>query len=147
MKVLFDTSIVLDALQGRKPWKNDAEYLVMAVAQERIEGFLTTKQLCDIWYLGRQIHKNEENASRKAQEYVSKLCQIFKVIDIVEQDIVNALSYNCADFEDAVIMAAAERTGMERIVTRNIKDYPSTFSSYLIKNLQDMRVEIEELIK
>lgn len=142
MKILFDTNIILDALQGREPWREDAEKLFMAVANEKIEGFVTAKELCDIWYLAKNIHKGEDNAYRKAQKYVSDLCKIFYVLDTTADDINRALSLEYKDFEDAVMLSTAERMGIEGIVTRNIKDFPLPFSSYslwtpeeLVKNI------------
>ena len=125
MKVLFDTNVILDALQGREPWRENAEKLIMAVAGEKIEGYVTTKELCDIWYLAKQIHRNEENANKKAQLYISKLCKLFYILDTTSVDIENALSLEQNDFEDMVMYETAVRSGMDVLVSRNIKDFSS----------------------
>ena len=143
MKVLFDTNIIIDALMGREPWKADAEKLILSVAEEKIEGYVTSKQLCDIWFLACRIHKGEEDSGRKAQQYISKLCEVFLILDVNESDIKNALSYDLKDFEDAVVMAVADRTGMDFVVTRNIKDYPDPLSVSKLRSPEEMIKEFE----
>ncbi|MCR5105141.1 MAG: PIN domain-containing protein [Eubacterium sp.] len=138
MKILFDTNIIIDVLQDRKPWNEDSKKLFLAVADEKIDGYVTAKELCDIWYLAKQIHKGEENAQRMAQNYISKLSHLFNILDISSEDIITAMSYEHGDFEDAVMMATAERTNMDCIVTRNIKDYAVPFASFSLKSPEEL---------
>lgn len=123
MKILVDTNIIIDALQGRKPWCHDAQSLIMLIAQEKINGYVTAKELTDIWYLAKQIHKNEENGQKKAKGYIEKLCKLFTILDTTGYDIENALAYDDKDFEDSVMISTAIRCGMDGIITRNTKDY------------------------
>ena len=44
-------------------------------------------------------------------------------MDTTALDIRNAISADVSDFEDAVMIETAVRSGMDCIVTRNIKDY------------------------
>lgn len=124
MKVLFDTNVILDALQKREPWADDAEKLFLLVASDKIEGFVTAKQLCDIWYLASQIYKSEENSHKKAQKHISDLIKVFNVLDVTGSDIEEAIAMELSDYEDAVMSASAVRNHLDAIVTRNTKDFP-----------------------
>ena len=141
MRVLIDTNVILDALQGREPWREDAEKLILAVANEKVEGYVTAKELCDIWYLAKNIHKGEENAQKKAQKYVSDLCKLFFVLDTTAEDINSAFVLDYRDFEDAVMISTAQREKLDGVVTRNIKDFPFRFCTLwapdeLVKELE-----------
>ena len=127
MNVFFDTNVILDALQNRIPWGEDSKKLIMAVADEKINGFVTAKELCDIWYLANQIHKGEDNAHKTSQLYISRLTKLFGVLDTSADDIETALSYGYNDYEDAVMIATAERYRMDMLVTRNIRDYNDNY--------------------
>lgn len=54
---------------------------------------------------------------------LSKLYELFYILDITSEDCVNALSNSIKDYEDAVISCCVYRNQMQYIVTRNIKDY------------------------
>lgn len=124
-KILLDTNVVLDALQKREPWNKDAESIILKVAGDKVDGYLTTKQLCDIWYLSKSIYSGEENTHKKCQKIISNLCKIFKILDLVSDDITEALAMERNDFEDAVMISIAMRYGLDGIVTRNVRDYIS----------------------
>ena len=51
MNVLVDTCIVIDYLQMRAPFYDNARNLVMAVAGNQINGYITAKSVTDIYYL------------------------------------------------------------------------------------------------
>ena len=48
---------------------------------------------------------------------------LFRLTDTYAEDCINALHSKMTDYEDAVMDETAVRTGMDYIVTRNIKDY------------------------
>ena len=48
MKALLDTCVVLDALQEREPFREDAQAIVLAAANRTFDGFLTAKSVTDI---------------------------------------------------------------------------------------------------
>lgn len=136
MKVLFDTNVIMDVLQSREPWFKDAERLILAVANNKIEGFVTAKDLCDIWYLATKMQSGD-NSQRKAQEYISRLCKLFIVLDTTSTDIEGALAADITDFEDAVMIETAKREGMDAIVTRDIK-YTNTKDRIKVYSASDL---------
>ena len=59
MTVLFDTCIVIDVLQKRTPFCDQAMRLLEAVSDRKINGVLTAKSITDIYYLMRKNLHNE----------------------------------------------------------------------------------------
>lgn len=119
MRALLDTCIIVDALQHRVPFANDAQTIFLLSANCRFEGFLTANSITDIYYLThRQTHNDKETRT-----ILTKLFTLFQLMDTTATDLRNALFSETSDYEDAVMIATAVRSDMDCIVTRNIKDY------------------------
>lgn len=119
MRVLIDTCVIIDALQSREPFKDDAEKIFILAANKRFDGFITAKSVTDIYYLvHRSVHSDKET-----RRILSNLFVIFEPTDSAGLDCLKAISSEISDYEDAVMSETALRTGMDFIVTRNIKDY------------------------
>lgn len=125
MKVLLDTNVVVDVLQRREPWFEDGRAIFLAVANQRIAGYITAKQAADIHFFARRQFRGEENVDQKARAVVSKLYALFGLIDTLGVDCQNALALPGNDYEDAILIASAVRAGVDCIVTRN----PSHFKA------------------
>ena len=119
MRALIDTCIVIDALQSRKPFCEEAQEIFLAIANKQFTGFLTAKSVTDIYYLThRHTHSDKET-----RIVLSKLFSLFELLDTAGMDCRKAISSDVSDYEDAVMVEAALRASMDCIVTRNIKDY------------------------
>lgn len=67
MKVLIDTCVVIDLLQKREPFFDDAHMTFLAAANHQFEGAISAKSVTDIYYLmHRFLH--DDSKSRKALE-------------------------------------------------------------------------------
>ena len=119
MIVLLDTCIIIDVLQDRQPFSEDAKKIFLAVANKQIEGCITAKSVADIYYL---IHK-ATHSNEKSREILSKLFSLFSLLDTTGYDCKNALFSSIADYEDAIMVETARNADIDYIVTRNIKDY------------------------
>ena len=119
MKALMDTCIIIDALQNRQPFCKDAQKIFLLCANDEFEGFLTAKAITDIYYLTHRYLHND----KATREIIVKLCKLFSIVDTSSLDIINALSSEVSDFEDAVMIESALRYGTDCIVTKNVKDY------------------------
>jgi predicted nucleic acid-binding protein len=119
MKTVYDTCIIIDALQNRVPFYPLAQQLILAAAENRIDAVLTAKALMDIHYLMRKFLHSEEAARAE----IAKLIELFEIESTTEEDCKEALRSGMSDFEDAAMAAAAGRIGADFIVTRNVKDY------------------------
>ncbi len=126
MKILFDTNVLVDVLQQRQPWFAKASELVMAVAEEKITGCLTAKQITDLYYFSRRQFSDQPDAELKARAIIEKLLSLFELIDTQASDCLNALAINNGDYEDAVLISAARRTAVDYLVTRNQKHFQSS---------------------
>ena len=101
-----------------------------------MQGFLTAKPFTDIYYLThRKTHDKVET-----HKIISALLVVFDLLDTTAFDCRKVLHTEVGDYEDAVMMETASRSGMDCIVTRNVRDYkhspvpiytPSTFLELL----------------
>ena len=122
MKILLATCIVIDFLQGREPFAEDAYQIFRLLATEIFSAYITAKSTTDIYYLTRRCTHSDEEAKDK----LNRLLGVLKVADTLSEDIFNALISEAKDFEDAVMMETALRIKADGIVTRNTKDYKNS---------------------
>ena len=119
MNVLIDTCVIIDALQSREPFNEDAEAIFLSVANRRCVGFIAANSVTDIHYLmHRVLHGREET-----KKVLGILFSLFEILDTCWIDCRKALTSDITDYEDAVMVETAARTGIDCIVTRNLKDY------------------------
>ena len=119
MRTVIDTCVIVDALQSREPFCKEAHSIFLLCANRQFEGFLTAKAITDIYYLThRQTHSD-----KATRDVLTKLCALFVLLDTTALDIRKAISAEISDFEDAVMVETAVRSGADCIVTRNTKDY------------------------
>ncbi len=119
MRALIDTCIIIDALQAREPFSADAQQIFLLAANRQFDAFITAKSSTDIYYL---THRHTHN-DKETRSVLHRLFLIFDLLDTEGMDCKHALSSSVSDYEDAVMIATASRSGMDYIVTRNIKDY------------------------
>lgn len=119
MRALIDTCVVLDYLQNREPFFDDALNMAIAAANGEFEGYISASSCTDLYYI---IHRSTRS-DITTRSILSKLTELFAVTDTCAEDCILALHSKVSDYEDAVMCETAARAGMECIVTRNIKDY------------------------
>lgn len=119
MNILFDTCVLIDALQDRKPFNIYSKELVLLCANREINGFVTAKSLADIYYLSHKLtHSNSDS-----RDIIEMLFKLFNILPTTNDDLYRAISSPLSDFEDAVMVETAKREKMNCIVTHNEKDY------------------------
>lgn len=119
MRAVIDTCVIVDALQSRAPFCKDAQSIFLLCANRQFEGFLTAKAITDIYYLTHQ----QTHSGKATRDILTKLCALFGLLDTAALDIRKAISAEIPDFEDAVMVETAVRSGADCIVTRNTRDY------------------------
>lgn len=119
MKILIDTNIVIDALASREPWNESAEKIFLMAANNIIDMYITASAATDIYYLIRKYLHNTETA----RQIMGKLYSLVGILEVKEENLVEALASPITDYEDAVVEQVARRSDMECIITRNKKDY------------------------
>ena len=122
MIVLIDTCVILDALQKREPFWEDAAKIFLAAANEKYQGIITAKALTDIYYLTHRYTHEQ----KKTRDILLQLLELFFVEDTLAEDCKRAFFSETSDYEDAVMIETAKRIKADVIVTRNLRDYKET---------------------
>jgi len=119
MRVLFDTCVIVDALQNREPFYKHAQELILLAANNTVIGCITAKSVTDIYYLSHHY----THSDKTSRELLNKIFAIFEVLDTDGIDCKKAIPSPVSDYEDAVMIETAVRTETDCIVTRNQADY------------------------
>ncbi len=123
MRIIPDTDVLLDVLQNRMPRAKDAIVIFRAVAGNKIEGCITAKQAADLYFFARKMFRGEEHADAKALQVISGRMGLFEAVGTLGIDCQNALGTGSADYEDAVLIAAAVRENIDCIIIRNMDHF------------------------
>ncbi len=118
MKVLFDTNVVLDVLLDRQPFSDDAAQLMSMVESSEMQGFLCATTVTTMHYL-----MAKSLGAKSAIKHIRLLLSLFEIAPVNRAVVENALDGGFSDYEDGVIVEAAQHAGVEYIVTRNIKGF------------------------
>ena len=119
MKVFFDSCILIDVFTNRDKSCECSIKCFELVAKGKIKGYLSSRQLTDIYYILKKHKLNDE----KSRNSISILMKLLRVCDISADDCSRALDSSISDFEDAILSETARRNHMDYIVTRNTKDF------------------------
>ncbi|GAB6887037.1 PIN domain-containing protein [Desulfothermus okinawensis JCM 13304] len=118
MRVLFDTNIILDVLLDREPFTEPAAMLMSKVERSELQGYISAITLTTIYYL---LSKNLGKS--KARRYIKLILSLFEIAPVTRIVLEDALNSEFADYEDGVVYQSAIHSGVEFIITRNVKDY------------------------
>lgn len=118
MKVLLDTNVVLDVLLARKPHVADSARVFRLVEEGRVTGMLCATTLATLDYLLTQSLGRAD-----ARPVLAHLMRLFEVAPVTRTVIEGALLSKMGDFEDAVLVQAAQQAGADAVITRNPKDF------------------------
>ena len=127
MIILLDTCVILDALQNRVPFAEDAQKIFLAAANKQIEACITAKSVADIYYLTHKL----THSDKLTREILAKLFTLFNLLDTTSKDCKDALFSSMTDYEDAIMVETAKNAAVDHVVTRNIKDYAKTSISVI----------------
>ncbi|XPM54783.2 MAG: type II toxin-antitoxin system VapC family toxin [Leptolyngbya sp. IPPAS B-1204] len=118
MRVLIDTNVVLDFLQEREPFVENAARLFERIDAGKIEGLIAATTITNIYYIVRRA------AGRAvAQDAVTQVLSDLNICAVDLEVLEQALALNFEDFEDAVQYACAVVHGVDAIVTRDVAGF------------------------
>lgn len=117
-KVLIDTNIALDMLQKREPFAIDALELFALAEEGKVKLYLSTDSLSTIFYIVKK-----SSGIKVAREAVSKILDFVSLGALDEKAVLQGMSFDFDDIEDAFIAAVAQKINAEAIVTRNLADF------------------------
>ena len=119
MVILIDTNVALDFLAMRQPYYNDARSVILACADEQLQGYIAFHSLPNIFYI---LRKGYSEADRR--EMLKKLCLVLKVTGASHEKVCEAIEDNeFSDFEDCLQDKCADEIFADYIVTRNVEDF------------------------
>lgn len=118
MKVLLDTNVVLDVLLKRQPYYFASSEIFIHSSKNNIQLFITSTIVTDLYYiLSKFLSK------KKAKEFLKNLLEIVDVCGVDRTIILEAMSSDFEDLEDAVQYFSSKLENIDVIVTRNKKDF------------------------
>ncbi len=133
--ILIDLNVLLDVVQQRQPHYRASAAVLEDVIHAKTPGTLPGHAITTLHYLiGRY------QSAAVADQAVDWLLRYFAVAPVGRAELLRARAFGWADFEDAVVAAAAESAGCEAIVTRNVRDFAGspvpavTPEEYLLQN-------------
>ena len=116
-KIFVDTNIVLDLLEKREGFFEEAQELFTLADQKKVKLFVSALTIANVHYL---LFKNLRMEARKA---ISKFKVLLEVLPIDDKILELSLVSDFSDFEDAIQYYSAIENGMDVIITRNKKDF------------------------
>ena len=118
MRVMLDTNVVLDVLQARAGFVDDAVAVFDMIERNAITGLLCATTITTLAYLaGKTVGKSQ------AVRQIRELLVLFEVAPVTRAVIDGALKSGVSDFEDAILAEAALLAGAGAIITRNLRDF------------------------
>ena len=114
MKIFVDLNIILDYLEDRAPFANEAENVI---GDKRNQLFVSAHMVTTAFYLMRGRGSEAQNAA------LDFIFDNFTVVPCDKQTLTSARTLGFADYEDAVAAAAAKRARCAYIITRNKRDF------------------------
>ena len=121
MRILFDTSVVLDVLLKREPFVADASALWAANDADEIVGYINATTLTNIFYVARR-----QASLELAHEAVRTCLDTFEICTVNRLVLERGQGMSGSDFEDNVQIASADFAGVEGIVTRDKSGFKET---------------------
>ena len=117
-RILLDTNVILDFLLKRELNYEHSQTVVKEIVNGNVQGYITASMVTDIFYILQKT-----NGKTFAFDSLVDLLIILDVLTVYRDDVYSVLYSGWDDFEDALQAQVAIRSGMDAIVTRNIKDY------------------------
>lgn len=118
MRVLVDTNVVLDFLQEREPFVEDAARLIERIDAGEIEGFIAATTITNLYYIVRK-----SAGVTVAQDAITQILASLQICAVDRAVLEQAIGLNFRDFEDGVQYACAIANGVDAIVTRDASGF------------------------
>lgn len=118
MRVLVDTNVVLDFLQEREPFVENAARLFERIDAGEIEGFIAATKITNIYYI---VCKSAGVVV--AKDAIAQLLTDLNICDVDREVLEQAITLNFRDFEDAVQYVCEVMHNVDAIVTRDVSGF------------------------
>lgn len=127
MKNLFlDTNIAVDLLAKREPFYSASAPIFAMGDRGMVQLFICSLSFSTIFYLlRRQVGKE------KAMLILRSFRKLVRVLPVNDDIVDKALQSSFTDFEDAIQYYSAVESGIDTIITRNVKDFRNANASVM----------------
>jgi len=118
-KVFVDTNVLVDLLANRKPWIKEAQELITAARGNQFYLYFSALTIANLHYVVlRKLPRNEAN------NILQDVRKVGTVISLDASSVDAALNdIQFSDYEDALQYFSALQSGMDVIITRNLKHF------------------------
>ena len=123
MTVFLDSNIILDILLKNEELYKESQQLLNLADNHKIDFFISAASITDIFYIVNKKIKDKE----KTKEHIKLLLELVSIAGVDESCIMNALNSSWKDFEDAVQYESSVQIQADYLVTRNTKDFKTSF--------------------
>lgn len=114
MRLLLDTTILIDYFSRREPFFDDCVQLRAMQVFGDAELWVSAKSFTDVFYVLQKPLGYE-----KVQRMFTESADFLKVCSIDSADIMKASSSKWADFEDCLVHVCAEKIKADFLITRD----------------------------
>lgn len=122
MRLFLDTNIVIDFMSNRSPFNENAKKLFIAAAHQYVDLFVSDLTIINTIYILSRLHY----PLNTIYDALDKLFPLINVVPIGGNIITTCLKNRPKDFEDEAQYLSAMSVGVDYIITRNKKDFPSS---------------------
>lgn len=140
-KIFLDSDIVIDFLTGRAPFSETILKIINASTKTSIQLHVSSLTFNNVYY----IISNVESKNR-AKKKIEKLNKLVKVLNVGQKVIDLAIQSKFKDFEDAIQNFCASESGIEILITRNVKDYKESKLSVLTPVEYLVQIEDKDIL-
>lgn len=116
--VFVDTNIVIDLLQRREEFYQEAQELFTLADRKKVKLYISALTFANTYYILSRFYSSNE-----AKKILSKFKVLVEVLPTTDKIIELALASDFKDFEDAIQFYTALENNSESIITRNKKDF------------------------
>jgi len=119
MKVLFDLNVILDVIENRPEFVQDSATAMGRVVSTRgWTACVAAHAVTTAFYILRK-HLGIEQTRRA----LGRLLKVLSVVPASGAVLVEALDFDCDDYEDVVTFVSAAKSKCDLILTRNVADF------------------------
>ena len=116
--VFVDTNIVIDLLQKRENFYQEAQELFTKADRKKLKLYISALTFANTYYILSKYYSSSE-----AKKILSKFKVLVEVLPTTAKIIDLALASDFNDFEDAIQFYTALESNLHVIITRNKKDF------------------------
>lgn len=120
MKVFVDTNVLVDFVCRREPFANDAKRLFAHGYIGDFELLTSALSIVNAMYIGKKYNHEE------VRTYLQQVSTFVDIVDLQGNVVVDMLSSDWSDYEDATQNNTALIANADYIVTRNKKDFKNS---------------------